>query len=69
MVYFASSSSVGVPYHCTPQGEESVPSGIVSRVDALREKILEDYKETAFRNKLWPDPPPAWSLWDGYYTT
>ena len=32
-------------------------SGVVSKVEELRGKILEDYKETAFRKELWPDPP------------
>ena len=32
-------------------------SGVVSKVEELRNKILEDYKETAFRKELWPDPP------------
>ena len=32
-------------------------SGFVSKVEKLRDKILEEYKETAFRKELWPDPP------------
>ena len=32
-------------------------SGVVSKVEELRNQILEDYKETAFRKELWPDPP------------
>ena len=65
---FGNSLSVGVSHHSTPQGEEIVSSGVVCRVDGLREKIRDDYKETAFRKELWPDPP-AWSVWDGHYTT
>ena len=32
-------------------------SCVVPKVEELRDKILEDYKETAFRKELWPDPP------------
>ena len=54
-----------LPY---PPVEESVSSGVISKVEELQDKILEDYKETAFRKELWPDPP-AWNIWDGYHTT
>ena len=35
-----------------PPVEESVSSGVVSKVEELRDKILADYKETAFRKEL-----------------
>ena len=57
MVNSASPFTSCGPYHGTPPGEESVSSGVVSKVEGLRDKILEDYKETAFRKELWPDPP------------
>ena len=40
-----------------PPGEESVSSGVIYKVEELRDKTMEDYKETAFRKELWPDPP------------
>ena len=32
-------------------------SAVFSKVEEMRSKILEDYKDTAFRKELWPDPP------------
>ena len=56
------------PYHGTPPGEESVSSGVVSKLEELRNKILEDYKQLPFV-KSCGQTPPAWNLWDGYHTT
>ena len=56
-VHVMSPFKSGGPYHCTPPGEESVSSSVMSKVEELRNKILEDYKETAFRKELWPEAP------------
>ena len=42
-----------------PPVEESGSSGVIPKLKELRDKILEDYKETAFRKELWPDHPSA----------